>query len=280
MSAQYKTALAVALELGNRPAEVGHPAGVLRRRAARRAKGSRGRRRLRMGQAATAMASAVPVQDPGCFDIATGTIIGGLMDGIRPTPGQVSLYTDDAGYERAHIDVAGDNEADLPVCDSRQPNGGGGSNGGGGGGGGRPPWGFCSPTECETYENPPVMIGPDGCDIGYNGCGDTIGVNVAIPANATQDVNVPAAIEFTPRYFVYTGALQTFTINRIFVANGPNSNFGAGYSADYYALTSFTSKRVSWPTFYNSPPLSITVTNLTGQEANFQGLLIGVASHQ
>jgi len=134
--------------------------------------------------------------------------------------------------------------------------------------------------DCTTYEDPPVIVGPDGCDIGYNGCGDTIGVDVNVAANATVDVNIPAPIEYTPRYFIYTGALQTFTLNRIFVANGPNSNFGAGYSADYYALTSFTSKRVSWPTFYNSPQLTLTVTNLTGQQAAFQGLLIGVATHQ
>lgn len=133
---------------------------------------------------------------------------------------------------------------------------------------------------CDTYGAPPVIIGPDGCDIGYNGCGDTIGVNVTVPATTTADVNIPAAIEFTPRYFEYTGPLLTFDIVRIFVANGPNSNFGAGYSADYYALASFTSKRVSWPTFYNSPPLTITVTNLTGAPANFAGKLIGVASHQ
>ena len=133
---------------------------------------------------------------------------------------------------------------------------------------------------CQTYDAPPTLMGPDGCDIGYNGCGDTIGVNVAVGANATVDVNIPAAIEFTPRYFIYTGPLATFTIDRNFVANGPNSNFGAGYSADYFALTSFTSKRVSWPTFYNSPALSVTVTNLTGAPVNFAGLLIGIASHQ
>lgn len=149
--------------------------------------------------------------------------------------------------------------------------------------------GRCSPTSessprggsgCETYGSPAVIVGPDGCDIGYNGCGDTIGVNVAVDANATVDVNIPAAIEFTPRYFQYTGPLNTFLILRIFVANGPNSNFGAGYTADYYALASFTSKRVSWPTFYNSPPLTLTVQNLTAQPANFAGNLIGVASHQ
>jgi hypothetical protein len=134
--------------------------------------------------------------------------------------------------------------------------------------------------ECTTYDRPAIMVGPDGCDIGYNGCGDTIGVLATIALSATVDVNIPAAIEFTPRYFIYTGALSTFRITRIFVANGPNSNFGAGYSVDYYALTSFTSKRVSWPTFYNSPPLSVTVQNLTAQEATFEGLLIGVASHQ
>ena len=132
----------------------------------------------------------------------------------------------------------------------------------------------------DTYEQPPIIVGPDGCDIGYNGCGDTIGVDVNVLANATVVVNLLAAIEFTPRYFVFTGVLATFALVRIFVANGPNSNFGAGYSIDYYALTSFTSKRVSWPTFYNSPPLSLTVTNLTGAAADFEGLLIGVASHQ
>ncbi len=125
-----------------------------------------------------------------------------------------------------------------------------------------------------------MVVGPDGCDIGYNGCGDTIGIDVTVLAGATVDINIAAAIEFTPRYFIYTAALATFTINRIFVANGPNSNFGAGYSADYYAPTSFTSKRVSWPTFYNSPGLTLTVTNLTGADADFEGLLIGVASHQ
>ena len=134
--------------------------------------------------------------------------------------------------------------------------------------------------ECETFGPPPVIVGPDGCDIGYNGCGDTIGINVAVAANATVDVNVAAAIEFTNRYFIYTGAAATFTIDRIFVANGPNSNFGAGYSADYFALTAFGTKRVSWPPFYNSPPLSITVTNLTAGVAAFQGLLIGIAAHQ
>ena len=135
--------------------------------------------------------------------------------------------------------------------------------------------------ECQTYEKPPVVVGPDGCDIGYNGCGDTIGVSaLAVAAGATVDVNIAAAIEFTPRYFISTSPLATFTLDRIFVANGPNSNFGAGYSSDYYALTSFTSKRVSWPTFYNSPPLTLTITNTTGAPADFTGLLIGIAAHQ
>lgn len=154
-----------------------------------------------------------------------------------------------------------------------------------GGGGGGTPGGYgvdayCSPVECETYGAPPVIVGPDGCDIGYNGCGDTIGVSVAVAATSTVDIAIPAAIEFTPRYFVYSGPAATFLITRIFVANGPNSNFGVGYSADVYALNSFTSKRVSWPTFYNSPPLSITVQNLSLGQQTFAGLLIGVASHQ
>jgi len=220
-----------------------------------------------------------------CFDLTTSTIVGGPMDGVHVPPQLVDLYEDGDGFPRAAFDVSGDTSADLPVCEtpphelppaSRPPPGrpptewpeGDGDHGGG------------NPVGCESYEDPPVIVGPDGCDIGYNGCGDTIGVDVNVAANATVDVNIPAPIEYTPRYFIYTGALQTFTLNRIFVANGPNSNFGAGYSADYYALTSFTSKRVSWPTFYNSPQLTLTVTNLTGQQAAFQGLLIGVATHQ
>lgn len=270
----------LARKLGQRPAEVGRRGGVLQRRAAARVRGvrgERGRRRLRMGQAA--FASPVPMPDDGCYDVATGSIIGGRMDGIVPAAGQVSIYTDATGYQRAEIDVAGDNRADLPVCDT---GGGGGHPGGGNGGNGNGSGldGFCSPMDCETYGAPPVIIGPDGCDIGYNGCGDTIGINVTIPGSTTQDVNVPAAIEFSPRYFIYTGIAATFLISRIFVANGPNSNFGVGYSADTYALTSFTSKRVSWPTFYNSPPLSITVQNLSVGAQVFRGLLIGVASHQ
>ena len=136
------------------------------------------------------------------------------------------------------------------------------------------------PQDCQTYDPPAILVGPDGCDIGYNGCGDTVGVDVNVLANATVDINIQAAIEFSPRYFIYGGPLATFNLLRIFVANGPNSNFGAGYTIDYYALTSFTSKRVSWPTFYNSPPLTLTVQNLTGAAVDFEGFLIGVASHQ
>ena len=235
--------------------------------------------------------SAMPMAVDSCFDVAAGMIVGGAMDGIVPHPAQVTLYTDSDGMQRAAIDVAGDNKADLPVCapdipeipppmipppEDRippppppppPPENGGGE--------------YCPPTDCTTYERPPVVVGPDGCDIGYNGCGDTVGVLAAgVLAGATVDVNVAAAIEFTPRYFISTSPLTTFTIDRIFVANGPNSNFGAGYSVDYYGLTSFTSKRVSWPTFYNSPPLTITITNTTGGAADFSGLLIGIAAHQ
>jgi len=227
----------------------------------------------------------MPIQVDSCYDVDSGTILGGQLDGVVPHPSSVVLYVDGQGNERAAIDVAGDAQADLPVCytstpPDRQPPPGQPSPPFDEGDGAPLPPDRCYPDECTTYGDPPILVGPDGCDIGYNGCGDTIGVNVNIAANTTVDVNIPAAIEFTPRYFVYTGALATFTIDRIFVANGPNSNFGAGYSADYYALTSFTSKRVSWPTFYNSPALSITTTNVTGQEAAFLGLLIGVASHQ
>ena len=293
--------MALARSLGHRPIEVGRRRrGVLTRRAIAKAnarRGGGGRHRLRMGQAGAgqqAFTSIVPIEIESCFDVDLGMIVGGYLDGVSPHPGSVVLYTDDDGYERAAIDVAGDAQADLPVCYEEPPppvtppkvTPPGGRipppPPGDGNGDRELPPGLCPPEgpECETYGAPPTVMGPDGCDIGYNGCGDTIGVNVNVAANVTVDVNIPAAIEFAPRYFIYTGALATFKIDRIFVANGPNSNFGAGYSADYYALTSFTSKRISWPLFYNSPALSVTVTNLTGAQAAFQGLLIGIASHQ
>lgn len=289
----------LARSLGHRAAEVGaHRRGTVRRRAQNRVRGRSGRRSLRMGQAGPVAFSAIPQTVDSCYDIATGTIVGGTMDGITPHPTTVDLYTDGAGYERAKISVSGDNHADLPVCDTGEP-----------GSLSFPPPGaipppvipppripppripppgvpdddWCPPTECTTYGSPPVIVGPDGCDIGYNGCGDTIGVLAPLVAfGATVDVNIPAAIEFTPRYFIYTGTVGAFTIDRVFVANGPNSNFGAGYNAAFYALTSFTSKRVSWPTFYNSPPLTLTVTNVFpgGSPEDFAGLLIGIAAHQ
>ena len=133
---------------------------------------------------------------------------------------------------------------------------------------------------CQTYDDPTIPTGVDGCPTGWKGCGDTIGVNVNILANATVDIVIQAGIDFTPRFFLYTGALNTFTLDAIRLANGANSNFGAGYSVDIYALTSFTDKSVSWPQFYNSPGLTLTVTNTTGAPADFEGVLIGVASHQ
>lgn len=129
---------------------------------------------------------------------------------------------------------------------------------------------------CQTFPDPTVP----GCP-GYNGCGDTVGINATVGASATNFlVQVQAAIVFTPRYFLYTGAASTFEIVSIKVANGPDSTFGAPYAVDVYALASFTAKDVSWPVFYNAPPLEIRVNNLTAGAADFTGVLLGVAAHQ
>lgn len=141
--------------------------------------------------------------------------------------------------------------------------------------------GFPGAYGCSTYANPRLPP-PDqnACPGGWNGCGDTVGINVQVGANATVGINVAAAIEFTPRFFLFTGADATFTIDRVVVANGADSHFGVGYAAEVYAIDNFVGRDVSWPTFYNSPPLTITVTNLTGMAANFTGVLKGVAAHQ
>lgn len=131
-----------------------------------------------------------------------------------------------------------------------------------------------------TYGSPPVVVGPDGCDIGFNGCGDTVSRIEVIAANATQDVIFQAPIEFTPRYALYTGPADTFLVNSIRVANGPDSHFGAGYEIDIYAIIdTFTFRRVSWPTFYNSPGLLVNITNTTAADAQFELVLIGESAH-
>lgn len=133
--------------------------------------------------------------------------------------------------------------------------------------------------DCTTYDAPPIPTGADGCPDGYNGCGDTIGIDTPVAIGATVDIVVPAAISFTPRIFIYTGTAGAFTINNIRVANGPDSNFGAGYNADVYRFDSFTSRDVSWPEFYNSPGLIINVTNTTAGIEDFEGVLKGAAAH-
>lgn len=132
---------------------------------------------------------------------------------------------------------------------------------------------------CQTYPDPRVPNG--NCQPGgWNGCGDTVAIPaINVAANTQVTIQVQAAIVFTPRFFSYTGPAATFNIDNVRVANGPDSNFGGGYSADIYAPASFDSKAVSWPTFYNAPPLLLVVTNTTGAAANFSGVLRGVAAH-
>lgn len=142
---------------------------------------------------------------------------------------------------------------------------------------------MCASTGCTTYANPRIPPGDqNACPGGWNGCGDTVGVNATIAAAGTNvEVQIAAAIEFTPRFFIYTGTAGAFLIEAVVVANGGDATFGAGYSADIYRFDSFTNKAVSWPTFYNSPPLSIFVTNTNAMAAeDFTGVLQGVAAHQ
>ena len=132
---------------------------------------------------------------------------------------------------------------------------------------------------CITYPDPGIPQNAAGCDIGYLGCGDTVGIDQTILAGATVDVQVQAAIVFTPRLFAYLGPAATFAIADVKVANGGTSHFGPAFSVDYYATTSFTGRWVSWPTFYAEPRLLLSVTNLTGADADFSGVLFGSASH-
>lgn len=139
--------------------------------------------------------------------------------------------------------------------------------------------GFDAGTGCQTYPDPMIPQNVAGCDIGYLGCGDTVGIEQIIAAGATVPVLVRAAIVFTPRIFAYLGAAATFRISDVKVANGGTSHFGPGFGVDYYAPTSFTGRWVSWPTFYAEPQLVLTVENLTGADATFEGVLFGSASH-
>lgn len=212
-------------------------------------------------------------QAMGCYDIASGTILGGNMDGYQPHPTAVSNVFMQNGVEVVRIGMGGDVDDIFPICDT------GGGNGNGGGSiphPDHPDEPVCAP----TYGDPPVVVGPDGCDIGYNGCGDTVRVeSLAVAAGATIDVVTQAAVESTPRYFIYTGPLATFLINNVRVANGPDSNFGDGYRPDIYSPAVYASRRVSWPTFYNSPGLIVNITNTTAAVADFTGILIVVAAH-
>lgn len=100
----------------------------------------------------------------------------------------------------------------------------------------------------------------------------TVGVDFDVDRDVTVDLNIPAAIEFRPRNFIYTGTPRAFVIVRVFVANGANSNFAHGHPADLYDGHTL---RAKWPTFYNSPPLTITVRNVSGGAARFAGVLHG-----
>lgn len=113
-----------------------------------------------------------------------------------------------------------------------------------------------------VYEAPPEPQGEPG----------TIGVEVDVRRGETVDINIPAAIEFLPESFCYTGTPHAFLIQRVFMANNANANFGSGYWAD---LHTGQDKLYGWPRFYNSPPLTLTVTNTTRWTATFSGLLKG-----
>ena len=131
---------------------------------------------------------------------------------------------------------------------------------------------------CTTYPDPAVPS--NDCPGGWNGCGDTVAIPpTAVAAGAQVTIQIQAAIVFTPRFFLYTGPAGDFTIDDVRVANGPSATFGGGYSADIYAPGSFTSKAVSWPTFFNAPPLLLVVTNVDAMQQNFEGVLQGVAAH-
>ena len=48
-----------------------------------------------------------------CFDLDTGTIVGGRYDGVQPVEGSWSLMPDG---ESVFLDIGGDNSATIPVC--------------------------------------------------------------------------------------------------------------------------------------------------------------------
>lgn len=135
--------------------------------------------------------------------------------------------------------------------------------------------------DCETFDDPEIGDDEEGCPRGYNGCGDTIGIDEVIPGGATGFlVRIQAPIVFTPRYFVYTGNLGVLSFTSAKVANGPDATFGAGVSFDQYHFTAFTQRGIAWPTFYNAPPLLVLVDNSDPADQRLVGTLHGVAAHQ
>lgn len=134
--------------------------------------------------------------------------------------------------------------------------------------------------DCETHDDPEIGEDEDGCARGYNGCGDTVGVDEVIPGGSTGFlVRIQAPIVFTPRFFVYVGALGVLSYTSVKVANGPDSTFGAPESFDQYHFTAFTPRGISWPTFYNAPPLLLLVNNTDPADQRLRGTLHGVAAH-
>ncbi len=133
---------------------------------------------------------------------------------------------------------------------------------------------------CGVTPPPQIATGPDGCPEGWNQCKQDLAVDsggTLVAAAATVIITVTPRRVFTPYYFIYPGALLTFTIDKVEVDGVNYLGSDVPILADNYQPI-VTDLSVQWGQFSSTTPLKVTVTNISIADARFRGALKGVAS--
>lgn len=132
---------------------------------------------------------------------------------------------------------------------------------------------------CAPVPAPEVPMDPrTGCAIGWDQCKQDLSVqSLAVPAGTQVQITVTPRRVYTPYYYIYLGALGTFTIDSVQVDGTEYLGSAVPELADTYQPI-VTDLSVSWGQFSSTTPLIMLVTNISGAPADFRSTLKGVAS--
>jgi len=133
---------------------------------------------------------------------------------------------------------------------------------------------------CGATPPPRIPRNEEGCPEGWNQCKQDLAIDsgaTLVPVGGTVIVQVTPRRVFTPYYFIYPGALATFTLDKIEVDGVNYLGSDVPILADTYQPV-VEDLTVQWGQFSSTTPLFVTLTNISAGDARFRGALKGVAS--